>query len=1344
MTVGGQQNVGTPQTRPEEEEKPLTVAARKIRKRTESRIQSMTKDMVETEALYQVTEKLESGATWVTIKGRPGEGKSTIAYMALKDQHTQGRQVYQVVSPEEFNEVITASTNPVIMLDDIFGDLEFDVAEWAKWRPSLRPVVDMKDTDKTTKKDSTDKSTKSKKERTKDEQTFLKRTAPNKGKTIIILIGRDYVLKSSLADLRRVADYISSPQYVVEVSSQRDSNERRKIWHVHAKTKNIDFDESTVSRICQSDCPHGFPHVCKMFATTYEKDQTQLPVDKFFQEPLAFLKQTLDKFLKDEIKVSLFKAMIKSDGKISGQELEEENAHGYKYITAADDLVGSYLKKEDDTYMFDHPSIYDCVALILSTKQSKFVIDFCSLSFIHQRLRLKASTRPGENVPDETDLVANISWNYAKHLARRFATEISRSNFLHVLSHQACCNPEFIDLLMVCLKVQCHMSVSDILKLVDNSSYQTFCKLISSSKSHHLIKFIIEKENRTFSQSELRDILLGTCMNAACSVLTYISEHHQLEIDARYGSQQKTPLMLAAETKDSVFVNQILALHPDLNARDWYHQTVFQYLCANGLTSAVEHAINMGVDVNEHYSSGFSPIFSPYQEAPLDLAIANGHVGVVELLLQKGCDKDKQRGLKCALESRNTHMTRIILDRGAQVDGDAVCIACGLTNLRIIKMLFEEGGKVDMISSHGETPLHGACDPNVVLFLLQKNANVNIKNKTGETPLHEAAWNGYTECVDLLLKAGANVNVQNNTGDTPLHAATASFGSTGSVDALLKAGANVDVQNNTGDTPLHAAAAWCGSTGSFYALLKAGANVNVQNNTGDTPLHKAAVDGSKGSVDALLKAGANVNVQNNTGDTPLHVAAGDGSTESVDALLKAGANVNVQNNTGETPLHVAAEDGSKESVDALLKAGANVNVQNKTGDTPLHVAAEDGSTENVDALLKAGANVNVQNKTGDTPLHAAAGDGSIESVDALLKAGANVNVQNNTGDTPLHKAAAAPGAAAWFESPESVDMLLKAGAYVNVQNNTGDTSLHAAAAAPTPEYASTGSVDALLKAGAYVNVQNKTGDTPLHKAAGDGSIESVDALLKAGANVNVQNNTGDTPLHKAAGDGSTENVDALLKAGANVNVQNNTGDTPLHKAAAAAPAAAAALYVSTGRVDALLKAGANVNVQNNTGDTPLHKAAAAAPAVAALYGSTGSVDALLKAGANVNVQNNTGDTPLHKAAAAPGAAVVCGSTWSVDALLKAGANVNVQNKTGDTPLHAAAAARYRSTRSVDALLKAKANVNVQNKTGDTPLHKAAAAAAAEGWGTTESVDALLKAGADVNVQNSTGHAPVFH
>ncbi|XP_067660583.1 uncharacterized protein [Haliotis asinina] len=501
LNIGGTQNVGTTPANQEEEEKSPT-AAQRIRKRTTSRIQLWTKDMVETKALKKVKEKLDRGATWVTITGKPGEGKSTTAYMALNDLYSQGRQVYQVVSPAEFNEVIMTCSNPVILLDDIFGDLEFDAAELAKWKSSLRPIVDVKNPDQYVVNDPVDKSTKAEKvsERRKVDQAQRKQTSPNKDKTIIILVGRDYVLKSSLADLGRMADYISSPQYVVEVSSQRKTKERRKIWRVHAAAKNIDFEESVVSQICMSDCPHGFPYVCKLFVAAYEKDWTRLQTQMFFQAPLDFLRMTLDKFLQDMKKRSLFKAMIKRDGKISLQELEEDGSLGYECIEAADDLVGSYLKKEDDTYMFDHPSMYESVSFILSTKQLKFVIENCRLSFLHQRLRLSTAGEREENVVGETGLIVNIPWTYAGHLAGRFASEIEKCN-LHVFSHQAFCNSDFVDLLMT----RFHMCVADIVKLTDISSKQSFYEFLSSIQSHHLIKFFKEKENGSFIQSEGRE-----------------------------------------------------------------------------------------------------------------------------------------------------------------------------------------------------------------------------------------------------------------------------------------------------------------------------------------------------------------------------------------------------------------------------------------------------------------------------------------------------------------------------------------------------------------------------------------------------------------------------------------------------------------------------------------------------------------------------------------------------------------------------------------------------------------------------------------------------------------------
>ncbi|XP_048250518.1 serine/threonine-protein phosphatase 6 regulatory ankyrin repeat subunit A-like [Haliotis rufescens] len=1358
----------------EDEEKPLTTV-QKIRKRTESRIQSWTQGMVKTQAHQEVMEKIDRGATWVTIKGRPGEGKSTVAYMALRDLHSQGRQVFQVVSPDEFNEVTRTCTNPVIMLDDIFGDLEFDVAEWTKWRPSLRPILDLQKPDVEL-------------NGALNASTDINPEQNRKKQSLFILVGRDYVLKSSLPDLGRVKEYLTSSKHLVQLSPTRGHEEKLNILKSIFRMEGVDFEEKVMFELSHIDCPHGFPHVCRLFATTF-KQNPKVSAKEFFASPLVFLNQTLQKLINNKSKGQLLKAMIQGDGKVSQSELYKDKYKMHDCVSSANELVGSYLKLEDGTYMFDHPSIYDSVAFLLTEKDPVFVIENCSLSFINQRLR--------HGTVENQELVADIPLFCIDNLVQRFALEIQLGNLAYVISHQVCCDPDFIDKLMNILNVQYQISVNTFLRNTDKETLQSCLELLPSNKSSTMVKYILEKGNITLQQMEIDEILLGVCKHATGNVLTYLTKHVKLDVDATYGHSEQTPLMLAAETGDCNFVHQILRLHPDLNASDRYDKTVLHYLCEHGLVSAVEYVIDKGVDID---------VTDQMRQTSLFLACWSGHKGVVKLLLDRGAavnvdnyhtsplDAACLRGYKKLVPDRgdddsmvltclkgmeetetflldvrrlipsldnpfkplyaactrgHTNIVKTLLLAGAELSGDEVCAACTSGNLDIVKMLFDEGGTVNMISKDGQLPLHAACESgklDVVRVLTGKGANVSMVAPNGNTTLHAACKRGSHEVLLFLLeklhtshgeeeedvfrqqKADINsniqtrdipaVNVEDNTRNTPLHGASM-CGSKECVDMLLKAGADVKVQNKTGDTPLHEASG-CGSQKCVDMLLKAGAGVNVENTTGNTPLHGASKRGSKECVDMLLKAGADVNVQNTTSGVSC------GSRECDHLLLKPRADIQIQDGTGDTPLHNASSCGCQKCVDLLLKAGADVKVQNQTGDTPLHNASGCGSQKCVHMLLKAGADVKVQNKTGDTPLHEASESGSQKCVDMLLKAGAVVNVENTTGDTPLHRASKRG-------SKECVDLLLKASAAIQVHNKRGDTPLHGASL-----YGSKKCVDMLLKTGADVNVQNTTGNTPLHAASGYKSKECVDVLLKAGANVNVQNTKGNTPLHFASNSGSKKCVDLLLKTGADVRVQNTIGNTPLH---------GASNNGSKKCVDLLLEAGADVNVQDTTGNTPLHEAS--------LNGSKECVDLLLKAGADIQVQNRKGDTPLHNASRYGShrrvdmlvraevkddtpllGASMYGSKECVDLLLKAGTDVNVQNTKGNTPLHCASL--NGSKKCVDLLLKAGADVNVQNTTRNTSLHGASLC------GSKECVDLLLNAGADTQVRNIQGDTPLLN
>ena len=78
-----------------------------------------------------------------------------------------------------------------------------------------------------------------------------------------------------------------------------------------------------------------------------------------------------------------------------------------------------------------------------------------------------------------------------------------------------------------------------------------------------------------------------------------------------------------------------------------------------------------------------------------------------------------------------------------------------------------------------------------------------MKRDDGDTPLMTAAWQGHTDCVEVMVKAGADVNLRSysssNKGDTALVGAA---WNSKVINLLLKAGADVNVAGDGGKTPL--------------------------------------------------------------------------------------------------------------------------------------------------------------------------------------------------------------------------------------------------------------------------------------------------------------------------------------------------------------------------------------------------------------------------------------------------------------------------------------------------------------------------------------------------------------
>lgn len=207
-------------------------------------------------------------------------------------------------------------------------------------------------------------------------------------------------------------------------------------------------------------------------------------------------------------------------------------------------------------------------------------------------------------------------------------------------------------------------------------------------------------------------------------------------------------------------------------------------------------------------------------ETPVGLAIENGHIAIVRMLLNHD-QSLKDHCCKPLIHAARRGLTEMIKflcevkvdityeDPLGQTALHKACI-CGSNDL--VEYLLNTGRiSVDAPDKSQRTPLYFAAERghiDIVHRLLQHGANKNSLDRRGETPLFKPAGNGHIKVVDLLLKAGTDATILDLWDRTPLRFA-AMKGQKEIVRMLLeRTETEQDIPDWSGCTVLHNAAAW--------------------------------------------------------------------------------------------------------------------------------------------------------------------------------------------------------------------------------------------------------------------------------------------------------------------------------------------------------------------------------------------------------------------------------------------------------------------------------------------------------------------------------------------------------
>ena len=249
------------------------------------------------------------------------------------------------------------------------------------------------------------------------------------------------------------------------------------------------------------------------------------------------------------------------------------------------------------------------------------------------------------------------------------------------------------------------------------------------------------------------------------------------------------------------------------------------------------------------------------------------------------------------------------------------------------------------ITIHGTTLLHFASNTSnlrLIRLLIQEGGDVNAQDEDGETPLHWAmATDDNYEVARLLIENGADL--ANNTVDesTPLHTY---FNSTVAQVLLRNDWIEETLSNSQGMSIVHFLA-W--SSKSTSKLLEKGvthtaAGLWSVDGFGRTCLHLAASRGNLEILEYLLKRASLTEVRraDNEGRTALHYTVQNKRLKTVDMLLSRGGDLCAKDHSARTVLHHAARWGNLEAVQKVVALSDSKVLlsPDKNGNMPSHLA----------------------------------------------------------------------------------------------------------------------------------------------------------------------------------------------------------------------------------------------------------------------------------------------------------------------------------------------------------------------------------------------------------------------
>ncbi|XP_067651758.1 uncharacterized protein [Haliotis asinina] len=799
----------------------------------------------------------------VAITGVAGDGKTSIA-TTICDQNSKYEPLF-VQHIEDFDVKIITNRrcHMLVIFDDIFNGLRFS----SKLEEIFKVLADslIHDDPKKTPKDSKRKST-------------SKRENPRSPfKLWFIFTSRKYNWNRGCSIFHRYKFSLFRPETIVDMTKEYWTAEEKKrllrLWV--AKYPNFELCDNDIQNIAHSkNIGFGFPLACSL---VFPNPEFQMhPVD-FFQNPVTFLRCDLDPIIREDSNRSAAIILLILRGGnlnlvtfLSGADFEKlfrvvKGVVECCTRTGIGDEIrnfnGTFCIIEDDIAYISHPSVYDAAACALSHLNLVLLLQYCSLKFLNERVRLK-KTLQTSTTDDVTNMIY-ISPALYKSVVDRLAEGIRQRCFKWTVTHPALSN----DTIASSLVAQLGGDLTRIAQQTDKTFGKCFLNWASLSKCYALFEGALS----TLDEKRIKETESDIYESAALCVENHKFKHvvdivTQLKLQDSFNADYKlnngkTLFLVAAEVGAVDEFKFIMNEDADLTWTDPDGLTSFHYACKSGSKDIVEilcektpHIIN--VRDNHGVTSAL-------------IASEMGHDKILQLLKSKGadvtlCDNQNRNCLhvaSCAgrlstvtyllgLECLNinclggkfsrTPVMMAVLNGHYEVYRSLVCQDADLslcdTNNNDCLMLASEGGNKSIVEN----------------LLSMHTFDINRKRKwDDQTAVMLAAKGGHFDVYNLLVAQEADL-FTSDLFDTDCLVWACIGGNVKIVhDMLSMERFDINKTYRMTLTPIMHAA-YCGHYDVFNLLVENGADLSLKDDEGQDCLTWACKGGNASIVKDLL------------------------------------------------------------------------------------------------------------------------------------------------------------------------------------------------------------------------------------------------------------------------------------------------------------------------------------------------------------------------------------------------------------------------------------------------------------------------------------------------------------